>query len=50
MSRLIGRCFSLSPPVSSINKTDRHDITEILEKAALNTIKRTKQAILKTFS
>jgi hypothetical protein len=26
------------PPVSSINKTDRHDITEILLKVALNTI------------
>ena len=30
-----GRWFS---PVSSINKTDRHDITEILLKVALNTI------------
>ena len=29
------QCF----PVSSINKTDRHDITEILLKVALNTIK-----------
>jgi hypothetical protein len=26
-------------PVSSTNKTDRHDITEILLKVALNTIK-----------
>jgi hypothetical protein len=26
------------PPVSSPNKTDRHDITEILLKVALNTI------------
>ena len=25
-------------PVSSTNKTDRHDITEILLKVALNTI------------
>jgi hypothetical protein len=25
-------------PVSSINKTDRHDITEILLKVALNTM------------
>ena len=25
-------------PISSINKTDRHDITEILLKVALNTI------------
>jgi hypothetical protein len=29
--------YSVSP-VSSINKTDRHDITEILLKMALNTI------------
>ena len=27
------------PPVSSTNKTDRHDITDILLKVALNTIK-----------
>jgi len=36
-----GRWFSPGPPVSSINKTDRHDITEILLKVALNTIKET---------
>jgi hypothetical protein len=30
--------FSPGPPVSSTNKTDRHDITEILLKVALNTI------------
>jgi hypothetical protein len=29
--------------VSSTNKTDRHDITEILLKVALNTIKQTKK-------
>jgi hypothetical protein len=33
-----GRWFSLGPPVSSTNKTDRNDITEILLKVALNTI------------
>jgi hypothetical protein len=33
-----GRWLSLGTPVSSINKTDRHDITEILLKVALNTI------------
>ena len=33
-----GRWFSLSTPVSSTNKTDRHDITEILLKVALNII------------
>jgi len=36
-----GWWFSLGPPVSSINKTDCHDITEILLKVALNTIKQT---------
>jgi len=30
-------------PVSSTNKTDRHDITEILLKVALNTIKQTNE-------
>jgi hypothetical protein len=30
--------FSLGTPVSSTNKTDHHDITEILLKVALNTI------------
>ena len=35
----LDRWFSLSPPVSSTNKTDRHDITEILLKVALSTIK-----------
>jgi hypothetical protein len=31
--------FSPGPPVSFTNKIDRHDITEILLKMALNTIK-----------
>ena len=35
-----GRQFSLIPPVSSINKTDCHNITEILLKVALNAITR----------
>jgi hypothetical protein len=34
-----GRWFSPGNPISSTNKTDRHDITEILLKVALNTIK-----------
>ena len=34
----IGRWFSPGTPVSSTNKTDRHDITEILLTVALNTI------------
>jgi len=38
-----GRWFSPGPPVSSTNKTDRHDITEILLKVALNTIQTNKQ-------
>jgi hypothetical protein len=35
--RQLGVCF----PVSCTNKTDRHDIAEILLKVALNTIKQT---------
>ena len=35
------RWFSPGRPVSSTNKTDRHDITEILLKMALKTIKQT---------
>jgi hypothetical protein len=37
-------CRWLSPgtPVSSTNKTDRHDINEILLKVALNTTNQTK--------
>ena len=35
-----GRWFSTGPPVSSTNKTDRHDIAEILLKVALSTIKQ----------
>ena len=35
--------FSQGHPVSSTNKTDRHDITEILLKVALSTIKQTNQ-------
>ena len=33
--------FSSCPPISSTNKTDRHDIIDILLKVALNTIKQT---------
>ena len=44
-----GRWFSPGPVVSSTNKTDRHDITEILLKVALNTIKQTnKQTMIET--
>ena len=38
---LIDRWFFPGPPVSSTNKTDRHDITEILLKVVLSTIKQT---------
>jgi hypothetical protein len=34
-----GRCFSPGPPVFSTNKTDRHDITEILLKVAFKHLK-----------
>jgi len=33
-----GQWFSMGTPVSSTNKTDCHDITEILLKVALNTL------------
>jgi hypothetical protein len=33
----------MGTPVSSTNKTDRHDVTEMLLKVALNTIKQSKQ-------
>jgi hypothetical protein len=38
-----GWWFSPDPPVSSTNKTDHHDITEILLEVALNTIKQTNK-------
>ena len=44
-----GRWFSLGTPVSSTNKTYHHDITEILLKVALNTIKTPNQPINKVF-
>jgi hypothetical protein len=40
-----GQWFSQGTLVSSTNKTNRHDITKILLKVALNTIKRTKHQI-----
>ena len=36
--REVDGLFSPGPPVSSTDKTDRHDITEILLKVALNNI------------
>jgi hypothetical protein len=38
-----GLWFSPGTPVSSTNRTDSHDITEILLKVALNTIKQTNK-------
>ena len=40
-----GRWFSSGTPVSPTNKTDRHDITEILLKLALNTRKEKKSIL-----
>ena len=37
-----GRLFSQCTPISSISKTDHHNIPEILLKVALNTINQTK--------
>ena len=51
VSDSIGWWFSQGPPVSSTNTTDRHNITSILVKVALNTIKQTnKQSICFLFS
>jgi type II secretory pathway component HofQ len=36
-----GQWFSAGPPVSSTNKTDRHNINEILLKVVLSTTKQT---------
>jgi hypothetical protein len=38
-----GQWFSPGPLVSFTNKTDSHDITEILLKVALNTTKQTNK-------
>ena len=42
-----GQRFSPGTPVSSTNKTDSHNITEILLKVALNTINQTKANLKK---
>ena len=41
-----GRWYSPGTSVSSSNKTDRHDITEILLKVELDTINQTKHTVL----
>ena len=38
---MTGWYFFQDIPVNSTNKTDRHDVTEILLKVALNIIKQT---------
>jgi len=45
-----GRWYSSGTPVSSINKSDRQDITEILLKVALNTISQPSKAHVWNFS
>ena len=44
----IGWWFSPGTPVSSTNKTDRHDIAKILLKVALNTITLTPECRVHT--
>jgi hypothetical protein len=44
-----GQWFSLATPVSSTNKTDRHNITKILLKVALNTITLTQILFIETY-
>ena len=46
VSDMAGQWFSPGTPVSSTNKTDRHDITEILLKVVLNTITLVKVVVL----
>jgi hypothetical protein len=41
-SIITGRWFSPGTPVSTTNKTDRHHISEILLKVAINTINQTQ--------
>jgi len=44
------RWFSPGTPASSTTKTGRHDMTEILLKVALNTIKQTNKQINMLFT
>jgi len=46
--RQAGWCFSLGTMVSSTNKTEHHDITEILLKVASNTITLTPKILYKS--
>jgi hypothetical protein len=42
MTQYYGKKILMGTQVSSTNKTDRHDITEILLKVVLSTINQTK--------
>jgi len=44
--RQVGGFLPRGPSVSATNKTDCHDITEILLKVALNIIKQTNKPII----
>ena len=46
----MGWWFSPGTPVSYTNTTDRHDITDILLKVALNTIKQRNKLMIINFS
>jgi len=48
-SIVTGWWFSSDTPVSSTNKTDHHDIAEILLKVALNTITLTPMIIIRIY-
>jgi hypothetical protein len=43
LRQVVAMVVFLGPPVSSTSKTDRHEITEILLKVVLNTIKQTNK-------
>jgi hypothetical protein len=45
----LGDWFSMDTTVSSTNKTDRHDIAEILLKVALNNINHKPNRMAKCF-
>jgi hypothetical protein len=45
---MTGWWFSLGPPVSSTNKTDHHDITEITENKNLLSPKMSENKIRKS--
>ena len=47
---MAGQWFFLGAPVSSINKTNPHDVAEILLKVALNTIIHAFILFLKNYS